>query len=738
MYYTLKAKPKSIQYVKGVGPSKAKAFEKEGILTDVDLLYYFPRAYISRSSLQPIKQVFLKVLESKTYPTSYNFPIEIKEEVTVIGKVVEKKIQALHNNRKLLIVWIMDFDGSRAKILFWQYVEFYYKNFNVGEYVIVRGIPEVDKYNKVIFSHPEFEILDTGEERNFNEGSILPVYPIPVVFRNSRINNKSLRKIIGNAFQSALPIIEDYLPQSFLQKYNIPPLKESILRIHFPIEIDSVPNFWFRIKFDEIFVFELVIRLLRNLNKSVQKGPVLIPNFKLLGSFQKQLSFELTNDQKKAIDEIFSDLASGKAMNRLLQGDVGSGKTIVSVFALLLCVENGYQALIMAPTEILAEQHYLTLLNLLRSLPVRVELIVGSQTEKLRKQILTNVVNGSTNIIVGTHALFESKIRYNRLGLVVIDEQHRFGVDQRARLRQLGIESLDNSTLPHILVISATPIPRTLAMTLYGDLDVSIIRQMPKGRKQIHTRVIGESELQDLYQFVRKEIKEGRQAYFVYPLVEKSDKSDFKAAIEHFEILQNQIFPDLRCGLLYGTMPSIEKEKTMSRFKSKQFDILVSTTVIEVGIDVPNATIMVIENAERFGLSQLHQLRGRVGRGEFQSYCFLVTNDKLKNRISKKSKFSIDDEVAISRLLAMEENTDGFKIAEIDLSLRGPGDIIGTMQSGLPPFKYINFVTDGEIIAMAREIADELLNEDSNLDSFPSLKKIVEEVSNSKRYFSVG
>lgn len=738
MYYPLKGKPKPIQFVKGVGPSRANAFVKENIFTDVDLLFYFPRTYISRSSLQSIKKILLKLLKGNTFQTTTDFQLEIKEEITVIGKIIEKKIQNYRGNRKLLIVKIADFDGCIAKILFWQYVDYFYKSFHIGAYIVVQGVPELDKYNVITFSHPEFEILDSFEESNFQKDSILPVYPIPISFRNSKINNKVLRKIIENALQSGLQILEDYLPQSFLEKYEIPPLIKSIYKIHFPKNINSIPNLWFRFKFDEIFIFELILHQLRQYTRKVQNAPVLKPNFSFIKKFQDNLSFELTGDQQKAIKEIFSDLASGKPMNRLLQGDVGSGKTIVAIYSLLLCAENGFQAVIMAPTEILAEQHYLTLINLLHQLPVRIGLLVGSLSEKQRKQVITNITNGLANIIVGTHALFESKVKYHNLGMIVIDEQHRFGVEQRARLRQLALDSLGAKISPHILVMSATPIPRTLAMTLYGDLDVSIIKEMPKGRKPIITCIISESKLPDLYDFIRKEIKNGRQAYFVYPSVEKSVKSDYKSAIEHYDILQNQVFPDLRCGLLYGSMPLGEKENIMSSFKSKFYDILVSTTVIEVGIDVPNATIMVIENAERFGLAQLHQLRGRVGRSELQSYCFLVTKDELYNPIARKGLFSLDDKISIARLKAMEKTTDGFEIAEIDLKLRGPGDVMGKMQSGLPPFKYLNLLTDSEIIAKARRISMELLNENPELENLPLLKKVIERMINSKNFFGIG
>lgn len=736
MYYILKSSPKPIQYLKGVGPTRAKAFEKEGITNDVELLYYFPRTYINRTSLISLKQVYARLLQDN-YTILDNNTYNFKEEVTILGKVTEKKIYFPSKAKKYLFVTITDLNDSKAKINFWQYADYFSKQFKVGDYLIIRGIPELGKYNEITFNHPEIELLDLADQREFQNDVTLPVYSIPMHFHKSKINNKLLRSIINQTIDETSEKIEEYLPNNLLKELGYYELSYCLKNIHFPNNPNEISQIIERFKFEEIFLFEILLALSREQTNE----QVVSPRLKLLNGivkdFSKSLSFELTDDQKKAIREIFRDMTSGGSMNRLLQGDVGSGKTIVAIYAMLLCLENGYQSLIMAPTEILAEQHYLTLLNLLEGFPVNIELVVGSQNSKQRELVTNQIANGTTNIIVGTHALFEEKMKYNKLALVVIDEQHRFGVIQRARLKEMGSRSLGNHKVPHILVMSATPIPRTLAMTVYGDLDVSTIRQMPKGRKPVITRVVFESDTNKMFDFVRNEIRNGRQAYFVYPLVEKSEKMDLKAATEHFEVLQEKVFPEFNCALLHGQMRWYEKEEIMKKFKNKEFHILVATTVIEVGIDVPNATIMVIENAERFGLAQLHQLRGRVGRSELQSYCFLVTKDEFNTQLSREIFLHSNQKTVIARLKSMESTTNGFEIAEIDLKLRGPGDIIGTQQSGLPPFKYINLATDGDIIARARKFAMGLLKNDSQLKLYPKLRQVVSQLREFKKYWGI-
>jgi ATP-dependent DNA helicase RecG len=660
-----------------------------------------------------------------------------KEVVTLLCKVVDKKLKTSRGNKKFLVVQVLDYIGDSASLIFWNYTDYYEKFFERGEYYIVYGDPELDFQREVVFHHPEVEKIDKVEEDELQQGVTLPIYPLNSYLKSARINNKIMRKIIKEALPNALPKIEDPLPEEILNDLNLSGLLYSIKNIHFPEDIKKIEKIKERFKFEEAFFFETL--LLHHRKKSLEVASA--PNFSKTNGFLKEflnrLPFQLTNDQKKVITQIFTDMQSGKPMNRLLQGDVGSGKTIVAIFAMLLAKVNNFQSAIMAPTEILAEQHYLTISNLLSNFPVNIELITGSQTSKERNAVVEKIKSGETDIIVGTHALFEGGVEFHRLGLVIIDEQHRFGVAQRSKLRELARKSLPHNLVPHLLVMSATPIPRTLAMTLYGDLDISTIKELPKGRKPIITRIIWEKDLDKMYDFIRKQLQSGHQAYFVYPLIEKSEKLEVKSATEHWELLQKKIFPEFPCALLHGRMKSDEKENVMLNFKEGKFKILVSTTVIEVGIDVPNATIMVIENAERFGLSQLHQLRGRVGRGTANSYCFLVVGDKY-NSFENKLLINLEEKSAIARLKAMEQTTDGFKIAEIDLKLRGPGDILGTLQSGLPPFKYINLATDGEIISLAKKYAQEFFKNNQNTLSSSKVKYILDMLTKEKKYFGIG
>jgi ATP-dependent DNA helicase RecG len=469
-------------------------------------------------------------------------------------------------------------------------------------------------------------------------------------------------------------------------------------------------------KYEELFLFELLLAARRRSRKRPERGIPMQSQSQRARSLIERLPFDLTGAQKRVIREIVADMTSGTPMNRLLQGDVGSGKTVVALLCMLNAVDNGYQTLIMAPTEILAEQHFHGIQRMLGAdHGMNIVQLVGSQRKKARTAVLEQIASGSANIVVGTHAMFESDVVYNKLGLIVIDEQHRFGVAQRAELKRLGQNSHgDEPRTPHILVMSATPIPRTLSMTLYGDLDSSVIDQLPAQRKPIKTHVVFESKMQEVFGFVKSEVALGRQAYIVYPLVERSEKIDAKSAVEHYEDLCRTVFHDLSVGLLHGQMGWNEKEDVMKAFLNRDFDVLVSTTVIEVGIDVPNATVMLIENAERFGLSQLHQLRGRVGRGGEQSYCFLATKDHFKYQMNRAANAE-DMAKAPIRLKTMEETTDGFRIAEVDLRLRGPGDVMGTRQSGVPDFRFADLVTDGELIAQTRADAFGVLDEDPQL-----------------------
>lgn len=735
MYYILKGEPKSIQYVKGVGPARAKAFSKIGIFTDIDLIYYFPRNYINRTSILKIKQISTKLLRDNFLFSEGED--ELKEEVTLLCKVVHKSLKTSRGRKKYLVVDVVDDNEDEAKLIFWQYPEYYERLFERGQFYIVYGIPELDYQRIITFHHPEFERFDKFEELEFLKGTTLPIYPLPTTLKSAKINNKLLRKIISDILETTIEKIDDFLPEEIIHSMELTNLKYSLKNIHFPEDIKKVSKIKERFKFEEGFVFEILLAHYRTKQIEQNKAPILVQTNGFIKKFLKSLPFDLTSDQKKVVTQIFADLTSGKPMNRLLQGDVGSGKTIVAIFAMLFAKVNGFQSAIMAPTEILAEQHFLTISNLLSELPIKIELVVGSQTTRLRKVIAEKIKSGEIDIIVGTHALFEGTIEFNKLGLVIIDEQHRFGVAQRGKLRELARKSLPNGLVPHILVMSATPIPRTLAMTLYGDLDISTIKELPKGRKPITTKIVFEDDLPKMYNFIREKLKEGHQAYFVYPLIEKSEKLEIKSATEHWELLQQKIFPEFACGLLHGRMKSEEKELVMKKFKEGKYNILVSTTVIEVGIDVPNANIMVIESAERFGLSQLHQLRGRVGRGTAKSYCFLVPSTKFNSHQEYTVAENSDRKLALARLKAMEQTTDGFKIAELDLKFRGPGDIIGIQQSGLPPFKYLDLVYDGEIISKAKEYAYYIKNKDPELKTYQNLRSVVEKVILEKKYFGI-
>lgn len=737
MYYYYKGEPCQIQFLKGVGPIRAKAFHKMNIYTDLDLLYYFPRTYINRTSILTIKQIYAKLLKDNFIIRDFD-DTSLKEETTLLCKISRKKLKTSKGNRKFLVVNVKDINNDDANLIFWQYPDYFDKFFELGQYYIVYGNPELDYQKEITFHQPEVESFDKLEENELEKGTTLPIYPINSILKSARINNKTLRKIIKDTLSSSILKVEDFLPQFIIDEMKLKDVKYALTNIHFPKDLSEVEELWNKFKFEEAIIFEILLGFYRKKFQEIAFAPKLQKINGFLKEFSNSLPFELTNDQKKVISQIFADMRSGKPMNRLLQGDVGSGKTIVAIFAMLLAKINGYQSAIMAPTEILAEQHYLTISNLLHDFPVNVEIVVGSQPARERRLISERIKLGNIDIIVGTHALFEGNIEFNKLGLVIIDEQHRFGVAQRSSLRELAKRSLPNNEVPHFLVMSATPIPRTLAMTLYGDLDVSTIKELPKGRKPVTTKIVFQNDLEKMYTFIREQINKGYQAYFVYPLIEKSEKFELKSAVEHWEILQKKIFPEFNCALLHGRMNSAEKEEVMQKFKSGKYQILVATTVVEVGVDVPNANIIVIENAERFGLSQLHQLRGRVGRGTTKSYCFLVTDNKYNVTKGDTLFTDFEEKSALTRLKAMEQTTDGFKIAEIDLKLRGPGDILGTQQSGLPPFKFLNLITDGDIISMARNYSNTIIQRDPDLKIYYKLRFVIENVRKEKNFFGIG
>jgi ATP-dependent DNA helicase RecG len=663
-----------VQYAKGVGPKRAELLEKIGIKIIEDLVYYLPRKYLDRSKITQISKLI------------------VNDDATIVGKIQTFGIK--QGRMKRFVAIVSDGSGYLQCIWFNQWQRFL-KVFQVGETVAFSG--KVKYYEGYEMIHPDFDKLsDESDEDNFlHTGIIIPLYPSSEALSKSGLDSRGFRRIFKAVVRDDNSFISESLPDYIVKKNNLLSLNEAIRAVHFPKDYNELDLAYNRLKFEEFFYLELLL--------AYRKRELIIENkgikFEKWGELTKKLSeklpFKLTDAQKRVANEIWHDMKSSKPMNRLIQGDVGSGKTIVALISMLIAVENGYQSAMMAPTEILAEQHYLTVKRLLEELGVHVVLLVGGQRKSVREKVYEEIENGKAQIILGTHALIEEDVKFHKLGLVVIDEQHRFGVMQRARLREKGLH-------PDVLVMTATPIPRTLALTVYGDLDVSIIDELPKGRKPIKTILYKETDRQKVYKFLREEIQKGRQAYIVYPLVEESEKIDLKAAVESYEVLRKEIFPDLKLSLIHGRMKNDEKDSVMQSFKNGEIDILVSTTVIEVGVDVPNATVMLIEHAERFGLTQLHQLRGRVGRGEHQSYCLLI------------AQYGKDDD-ARKRLKTLEGSTDGFNIAEVDLELRGPGEFFGTRQHGLPDLKIANVVIDGQILSKAREEAFAVIKNDPEL-----------------------
>jgi ATP-dependent DNA helicase RecG len=701
----------SVQYLKSVGPKRAESFSRIGINTIYDLLYYFPSRHLDRTTV---------LTAAKAYGYLKN---GFDGELTIIGKVFEKEKKHF-GKKEILKVQFRDETGFFECVWF-RGTKYFYSVFNEGDLFAISSKPDKSKYGALQFIHPDFDRITEEEEKSFlHTGKIIPFYRIPKELKSGNIGDLSLRRIISLAVENYADQVEETLPDEIINQNKLIPLKNAIRSYHFPDSNDSLSSARQRFKFEELFYLELLVALRKQNYQSKLIGNKMSIKSNLVQNFLKILPFELTKSQLKVLGEIKNDLLSEKPMNRLLQGDVGSGKTIVTLIAMLIAVDNGFQAAIMAPTEILADQHAKNISAMMKKLhdqyngrEIRVSLLLGGQKKSEREKRLQEIEFQEADIIVGTHALLEKKVKYKNLGLVVIDEQHRFGVRQRAKLQSKG-------RTPEVLVMSATPIPRTISMTIYGDLDISVIDEMPKNRKLIKTVLRGESKLPEIFKFIIDKKKEGYQTFLVYPLVEESDKLELKAAETFYEELRKTHLKNLNLGLIHGRMSWQEKEEKMLLFLKKEFDVLVSTTVIEVGIDIPDANIILINDAHRFGLSQLHQLRGRVGRSEKQAYCVLVTKDEIvqyniqqRLELDYLSSAMIDKYKSAIRLQTMIKTNNGFEIAETDLKLRGPGDIFSTKQSGFPDLKYADIIYDAELIYQTKNIAFALINKDPSLES---------------------
>jgi len=670
---------KDIKYLPGVGPKKAELLQEEvDITTYGDLLYYFPFKYIDRSKFYKISEI-----------TPNHQHIQVK------GCIKAFDLAGQTNKKRLVATFS---DGEQAIELVWfKKISWIRQSLHVNKEYVVFGKPSFFK-GKINIVHPEVEDYDKYQQRI--QTGLQPFYNTTEKLKKHYVNSKFISKLQNNLLLEIHEQIEETLPQHLIDELKLDPLKNSMLNIHFPKNYDTLRKAQFRLKFEELFYIQLQILSIRQTQLKKYNGFEFTEVGTLFHKFyKKNLPFELTNAQKKVLKEIRKDLGSGKQMNRLLQGDVGSGKTLVALMSILIALDNGFQACIMAPTEILATQHFASIQQFIEGLGINVKILTGSTKKSERKTIHDELMRGELQLLIGTHALIEDTVQFKNLGLVIIDEQHRFGVAQRAKLWK------KNTQPPHILVMTATPIPRTLAMTLYGDLDISVIDELPPGRKPIKTTHLFEAKRLRLYNFMKKMIAQGRQIYIVYPLIQESEKLDLRALEEGYDNIQRNFpAPKYAISVMHGKMKPEEKEKSMNLFVWGSTHIMVSTTVIEVGVDVPNATVMVIENAERFGLSQLHQLRGRVGRGDHQSYCVLMSSNKLSDEAKK-------------RLETMVRTNDGFEIAEADLKLRGPGAIEGTQQSGIPfDLKIANLSVDNEILTHARNRALEILEKDPELE----------------------
>jgi ATP-dependent DNA helicase RecG len=667
---------KEIKFVPGVGPARAELLKKElQISNQEDLLYYFPYKYIDRSRFYKISEL--------TSDISY---VQIKGHFS--------KFELLGTGRAKRIVSLFSDGTGTVEVVWFRGLKYIVDKYTPGIEYVIFGKPSIFNH-KLSLAHPDVETV--SENSSTKTFRLQPFYNTTEKMKSHFLNSKAIQLLVLNLVSTINERISETLPDYILSAHNLMPLHDALMQMHIPTDQNKLKLARYRLTFEELFFIQLqVLKYARDRDKKYKGYP-----FKSIGEhfntfYHEYLPFELTEAQKRVIREIRSDMGRERQMNRLLQGDVGSGKTLVALMSMLIAADNGFQATIMAPTEILANQHYETIKSLIGKMNLRVELLTGSTKAKNRKLLHEGLKSGEINFLIGTHALIEETVKFKNLGLAVIDEQHRFGVAQRSKMW------LKNENPPHVLVMTATPIPRTLAMTLYGDLDVSVIDELPPGRKPIKTEHRFDNKRGPVYQFVKEQIKLGRQIYIVYPLIQESEKSDYKNLEDGFVHIK-EVFPDVAIGMVHGKLKPAEKDLAMQDFISGKTRILVATTVIEVGVNVPNASVMIIESAERFGLSQLHQLRGRVGRGSDQSYCILSTSYKLSEDGRK-------------RMEIMTSTNDGFEISEADLKLRGPGDLEGTQQSGIPfDLKIANLGRDVQILEFARSIAGSILEKDPEL-----------------------
>ena len=661
-----------IQYIKGVGPRRAQVLESLNIYTIKDLLYYFPRKYLDRTSIHLIGS------------------IKTDMEVNIVGRVKSVNLRKMKRG-SFLTATLADHTGS-VRLMWFNGSDYIYQSLKAGDLIAVHG-KVADYKGNVQIVHPEYDKLNANEI-SLSTGFVIPVYPLTEDLKKSGLDNRNLRKIIYLALDS-LSEIEDHFDKKQQEDFKVCSLDSALRNIHFTTSIDKLEESIHRLKFDEHFFLQILLALRKNKIKENRFTPIGFKT-KYYNQILKNLNFELTGSQKQVLREIIDDFLSENPMNRMIQGDVGCGKTIVSILASSVVVENNYQVAIMAPTDLLAKQLYKNFTAEYEKLGVECSLLVGSLKSKDKKKVLESIKVGDSKIVIGTHALFQKDVAFKNLGLSIIDEQHRFGVNQRQML-------LKKSSVPNLMAMTATPIPRTLAITYNGDMDLSIIDELPKNRPDIFTSHIEKNNLDTAYNFIREKVSIGGQAIVVYPLIEETEKQDLDAASESFDLLTQNIFPDLTVGLMHGKLDPDQKNKVMEQFMNHEIQILVSTTVVEVGIDNPDASVILINNCERFGLSQLHQLRGRVGRGELTSYCILCSDSESPN--------------TKQRLNVLTKSRNGFEIADEDLKLRGPGEFFGERQSGFIKFRIADLTTDGPIIRSARMKAFDIIHNDANLEA---------------------